>query len=83
MPIDSEPFFNRELFNELCDGKQLTTDAERARALGVEGTTVYRVRTGQRHPGLRFANACRQLFGIRAYTRLFPLAKEESRDESE
>lgn len=77
MAIEPEPKFNRELFNQLCERNKLDTDAKRANALGVEWTTVYRIRTGERGPGLRFANACRRLFGTRAHSRLFPLAETE------
>lgn len=70
--------FNRALFEELCRSEGLKTDSEVARALGVQSSTVLRIRSGENTPSLRFANECRRVFGLDAFVRLFPIpAREE------
>lgn len=76
-----EPF-DRELFEELCIESGLDRDSQRAKALEVDQATVYRVQAGVVNPSLRFANACRRVFGLEAYVQLFPLKPtEETTDE--
>lgn len=73
--------FDRDLFEQLCRSRGWDKDAERARALGVNQSTIHRVQNGEQRPGLEFANICRRVFGLESYVRLFPLpANEEARN---
>lgn len=69
----SDDPFDRDLFVELCRTKGLTRDAQRARALQVSQSTIYRVQNGDQSPSLKFANECRRVFGLENYVKLFPL----------
>lgn len=74
--------FDRDVFESLCVEAGLDKDAKRARALGVHQSTVYRIQNGEQTPSLQFANACRRIFGLEAFVKLFPLSTtEESTDE--
>jgi len=74
--------FDRDFFEALCVEAGLDKDAERARALGFHQSTVYRIQNGEQTPSLQFANACRRVFGLEAFVKLFPLSTiEEPTDE--
>jgi len=63
-------------FDRLTGDKGWTTDAERARRLGVSDRLVSHLRVGRTEPGLKFVDACIRAFGPGAYDVLFERAAE-------
>lgn len=65
--------FNVDRFDALCtaEPRGWTTDARRARELGVNQSTISRIRRGLQRPGLEFAHRCRRAFGDSAFNELF------------
>lgn len=68
---------NLEEFERLCREHELTTNRQIADALGVDISTVHRVRAGNQTPGAVFIDGAVALFGTASYSRLFGRRREE------
>lgn len=60
-----------EEFDRLTTLRGWTTDAERARQLGISGATMTNLRKGKNNPGPKFIDRCLQAFGAPMYDVLF------------
>lgn len=60
-----------EVFDRLTSQRGWTTDYKRARALGIEQSTLTKLRTGENGAGARVIDACLREFGGVAYDMIF------------
>jgi hypothetical protein len=60
-----------EVFDRLTSQRGWTTDYQRARALGIEQSTLTKLRAGTAGAGPRVIDACLRVFGGVAYDMLF------------
>lgn len=79
----SKPIFDADVFVELCRERGWDQPVKRAKALGFHVGTVTRLESGERKPGLAFANRCRRIFGLEDYVRLFPLPPVEAEEATD
>lgn len=77
MQASDQQIFDRAVFDKLCRSRGWSRPIQRAKGLGFHVGTVTRIETGERQPGLAFANKCREVFGLENYVRLFPLPPTE------
>jgi hypothetical protein len=67
-----------DVFDQLTDAKGWTTDAERARQLGISDRMVSHLRVGRANPGLKFVDRCIAVLGKEAYDQLFERSDEQT-----
>lgn len=65
-------------FDRLCNEQGWTTGKQRAAALGLDESTISRIKSGENGPGAAFIDACIATFGATAYPRLFRRKREEA-----
>ncbi len=63
-------------FDRLTADKGWTTDAERARQLGISDRMMSHLRVGRANPGLKVVDACVAAFGPDVYDRLFERSQD-------
>lgn len=65
-------------FDRLTKLKGWTTDAERARQLGISDRMLSHMRVGRANPGIKVVDRCLAVFGASFYDVLFERADEET-----
>lgn len=69
-------------FDRLTSLKGWTTDAERARQLGISDRMLSHMRVGRANPGLKVVDRCLAVFGSDAYTVLFERVEDDRRGDA-
>lgn len=65
-------------FDRLTSKRGWTTDAERARQLGISEQQLNHMRRGRTNPGLKVVDACLAVFGAQMYDVLFERPSEDA-----
>lgn len=65
-----------ERFDSLTNERGWTTDAERARQLGISDRMLSHMRVGRANPGLKVVDRCLAVFGTDSYDVLFERTEE-------
>jgi hypothetical protein len=63
-------------FDRLTSLKGWTTDAERARQLGISDRVLSHMRVGRTNPGLKVVDRCLAVFGANFYDVLFERSED-------
>jgi hypothetical protein len=67
-------------FDRLTTLRGWTTDAERARQLGISDRMLSHMRVGRANPGLKVVDRCLAVFGASFYDVLFERVDEQTGD---